>query len=72
MNKKNVQSFERRGNLGLFYFGEDESDEATHELVVKFYGQPTIRSRQECIREQQQMLRLDAYEEEEMDGVVFH
>lgn len=74
MEKKIVlQEFERRGRMGLFWYGEEDSLPSTWEKRVVIYRKPVIRSKAECREEQKRMLLLGVYDDDDsIDNVVLN
>lgn len=59
-----LQDYERRGNIGVLMYGEDEADEDTYFKRIEVYRKPVLRSRAEIMAEQKRMLRLGVYDDE--------
>ena len=58
-----LQAFERHGNMGVFWYGKEDSEEDTWTKCTSIYRKPTIRSKRECMDEQKRLLRLGVYED---------
>ena len=66
-DKLSLQDYERRGNIGVMMYGEDDALEDTYVKKLQIYRTPKLRSRKEIMAEQQRMLKLGVYEDEDVE-----
>jgi len=67
-----LQEFERQGRMGIFWYGEEDSDQKTWEKRVVIYRKPVIRSKAEAQAEQKRMLLLGVYDDDSTINVVLN
>lgn len=61
---RELQAYERRGNIGVFHYGAPDSEEHTWSEQVVIYRAPVLRSREEMLAEQRRMMQLGVYDDE--------
>lgn len=63
MDKIYLQDYERRGNVGICFYGSDDADENTYEKRIVFY-RAKVRQRpwREAMIENITLLRLGAFD----------
>ena len=61
--QKVLMAFDRRGNMGILFYGEEDSEEYTWEKRVVIYRKPKVRSKREFMSEQKRLLKLDVFDD---------